>query len=241
MEVINDLLNYNGLKIVQDTEGFKFSLDSILLANFVKTSKKKMKLIDLCTGNIPIPLILSKNKNLEIYGVELQEKVFRQAEKTLKINNIKNIKLINEDIKKLDKKFETDTFDIITCNPPFFKYSEEANFSKNKMKSIARHEIKINLLQIMKISKKILKNNGYLYIVHRTERLIEILECMRENNIEPKKIQFVFPKANKESNIILIKGSKNGKSGIKIMEPLIIHNDDGTYKDNIINMFGNGG
>lgn len=241
MEVINNLLNYEGLKIVQDTEGFKFSLDTILLANFVKIKKTKTKLIDLCTGNIPIPLILSKNKNLDIYAVELQEKVFKQAQKAIKINNLKNITLINEDVKNIGKKFETDTFDIITCNPPFFKFSEKTNSTKNKMKSIARHEIEVNLLQIMQISRKILKNNGYLYIVHRTERLIEILECMKKNNIEPKTIQFVFPKKSKESNIVLIEGSKNGKSGIKILKPLIVHNEDGTYKKNIINMFGKGG
>lgn len=237
MEVINNLLNYNRLKIVQDTESFKFSLDSVLLANFVKINKKTKKIIDLCTGNIPIPLIFSKEKNLEIYGVEIQKKIIDLAKKTIKINNINNINLINDDIKNLGNYFETDTFDIVTCNPPFFKYSETSNISKSNSKSLARHEIEINLTQILQTARKILKNNGYLYIVQRTERLVEVLECMRKNNIEPKIIQFVFPKASKESNIVLIAGSKNGKSGVKILKPFIVHNNDGTYKKKILKIF----
>jgi len=238
MEVVNNLLNYKGLKIVQDTDSFKFSLDSVLLANFVKLNKESNKVIDLCTGNIPIPLILSKKKNMEIYGVEIQESIFNLAKKTIKINNIDNIKLINDDIKNLGKYFETDTFDIVTCNPPFFKYSESSNVSKNSSKSLARHEIETDLFQICRVSRKILKNNGYLYIVQRTERLIDVLECMRKSNIEPKILQFVYPKVNKDSNIVLIAGSKNGKSELRLLKSLIVHNKNGEYKKEIIKIFG---
>jgi tRNA1(Val) A37 N6-methylase TrmN6 len=142
------------------------------------------------------------------------------------------------DVKDLVSKFETDTFDIITCNPPYFKKEENSIINDNEIKSIARHEIKINLEEIIKISKKLLKNGGSLNIVHRTDRLIEIIELMRKNNIEPKRIRFIYPKMNSDSNLVLIDGRKNGKTGLKLLPPLYVHNDDGSYTDEIIKMFG---
>lgn len=241
MEVINKLLNYDNLNIVQNTDWFSFSLDSVLLANFVNINKNTEKIIDFCTGNAPIPLILNRkinSDNIEIIGVELQEEIFKLAKKTLDINNLsKKIKLLNINIKDLPKKYETDTFDIITCNPPFFKVDNMSKLNKNNIKSIARHEIEINLNDIFSLARKLLKNNGSIYIVHRTNRLIEIIETMRKNNIEPKRIQLVFPKVESESNIILIEGTKNGNPGLRILKPLYIHDNNGNYLKEIQDMF----
>ena len=238
-EIINDLVYFDNLKIVQNKEYFNFSLDSVLLPNFCCLNKSIKKIIDLCTGNAPIPLILSTMTDAEIIGVEIQKNIYDLAIKSVKINNLdKIIKIINEDVRKIDSYFETDTFDLITCNPPYFRLNEKSILNDNSVKSIARHEININLNDIMKISKKLLKNNGSLCLVHRTDRLIEIIDSMKKNNIEPKRIRFIYPKVGKESNLVLIDGHKNGKPGLKILDPLYVHNDDGSYTEEVLKMFG---
>ena len=238
-ETINDLVNFNNIKIYQNKDYFNFSLDSILLPNFVILNNKTKKVLDLCTGNIPIPLILSKKTKTLIYGVEIQKEIFDLAEKTLKINNLENqIILINKDAKELVNDFETDIFDLITCNPPYFKNSNTSIKNNNNIKSIARHEILIKLEDIMNISKKLLKNNGSLSLIHRTDRLIDIIILMRQNNIEPKRIRFIYPKAGKESNLVLIDGRKNGKPGLKILDSLIVHEQNGNYSKEVLKMFG---
>lgn len=234
MEVINDLLGYQDLKIYQNTDMFQFSLDSVMLANFVTINKKINNILDIGTGNAVIPIILSKKTNAKITGVEIQKQSYELACKSLKINNLeKRIEIINDDIKNYYKNIETETFDVITCNPPFFKLEEQSNLNDSDYKKIARHEIALNLEDIIQISKKLLKNKGRLAMVHRPERLIEIITIMKNNNIEPKKICFLYPKKNKEANILLIEGIKNGKPGIKILPPIISHNEDGSYSDKI--------
>ena len=239
-KTINYLLGYKDMKIVQDSEMFNFSLDSVLLPNFVTINKSAKKIIDIGCGNAPIPLILSTKTNAKIIGIEIQKEVFELAIDSVKINNKSNqIEIINSDINKMYKEFDSDSIDIITCNPPFFKYKSTSNLNNNIQKTIARHEILLNLEQIFKIAKKLLRNNGVIAIVHRPERLIEILDEMKKNNIEPKKIQFVYPKQNLEANRVLIEGAKNGKSGLKVLPPLYTHLDNGEYTSEIKKYFVN--
>lgn len=236
MKSTNYLLGYKNLKIIQDTEMFNFSLDSVLLPNFVTLTEKTKKILDIGTGNAPIPLILSTKTKAKIIGVEIQKEVSELAEASVKLNDLeKQITIINDDIK--NNNFESETFDIITCNPPYFAIKKDSKFNKNDYKTIARHEINLNLEEIFKIAKKILKNNGTIGLVHRPERLIDILITMRKYNIEPKKIRFVYPKKDKEANILLIEGKKNGNKGLKILSPLYSHNDDGTYTKEIMKYF----
>lgn len=238
MKVVNDLLDYSNLKIVQDDEWFNFSLDSVLLPNFVKINKNTKNILDLGTGNAPIPMILSTMTDAQIYGIELQKEVYDLAIESLKINKLENkIKLINDNIKNLDKYFEPNSFDIIVSNPPYFKYSENSNINESIQKTIARHEKEITLSEIVFVAKKFLNNNGTFAMVHRTDRLIEIIEEFRKNNIEPKRIRLIYPKVGEESNMVLIEGRKNGNVGLKILPPLIAHNKDGEYSDEVKEMF----
>ena len=238
MEKINYLLGYKDLKIYQDTEMFNFSLDSVLLPNFITISKNTKNIMDIRTGNAPIPLILSTKTKAKIVGVEIQKQVSDLAEKSVKLNKLENqITIINEDINKLKDDYESDYFDIITCNPPFFKINDESKLNKTDYKTIARHEVTLNLEEICQIAKKLLKNGGTLALVHRPERLTDILHIMRKNNIEPKKIRFVHPKCNKEANILLIEGKKNAKSGLKVENPLISHEKDGNYTKEVQKYF----
>lgn len=236
MKKINQLLGYKNLKIVQDTEMFNFSLDSVLLPNFITLNPTVKEILDIGTGNAPIPLILSKKTKAHITAIEIQKEVYELAKESIIINNLNNqITLKNEDINK--SQLTPETFDIIVCNPPYFEKKEKSKLNRTDYKTIARHEIKINLEQILKISRKALKNRGTLSLVYRPERIIDVLTLMRKYNIEPKKIRFVYPKKNKESNILLIEGMKNGNKGIKILPPLYSHNEDGTYTDEIKKYF----
>lgn len=236
MKVVNYILK--DINIVQNTQMFNFSLDSILLPNFVTLNKNIKNILDIGCGNAPIPLILSTKTDAKIVGVEIQKEVYDLAVESVNINKLQDkIEIVNEDINEYAKKFDREVFDVITCNPPFFKVNENSNFKKDIYKTIARHEVTLKLSDVFKISRKLLKNNGVLAMVHRPERLVEILDEMKKNNIEPKKIQFVYPKKNMSANILLIEGKKNGNPGLKILPPIYAHNDNGEYTEDIKKFF----
>ena len=251
METINDLLEYKNMKIIQNSDMFSFSLDSILLPNFVTLNKNIKQILDIGCGNGPIPLILSTKTNAKIVGVEYQPEVASMAIRSIKLNNLDNqIKIIQGDINQIYKNMESDIFDVITSNPPYFKVNDEnvqvvhsmleIQLNASDYKTIARHEIMLNIEQICKISKKLLKNGGVLAMVHRPERMIDIIEMMRKNNIEPKKIQFIYPKEEKQANILLIEGVKNGKPSLKILPSIYSHYENGEYRDTIKKYFKEG-
>ena len=153
MQVINDLLDYNKIKIYQDTDMFNFSLDSVLLPNFITLTPKTENILDIGTGNGPIPLILTTKTNAKIIGVEIQTEVADLAQKSVELNNLQNqITIINEDINILKDKLPINHFDIITCNPPYFKVSKESKLNKSDYKTIARHEITLNINDLCFIS-----------------------------------------------------------------------------------------
>ena len=241
MKVRNRLLNFGKMIIYQDNDYFLFSLDSVLLANFVTIKLTDKKIIDLCSGNAPVPMLMSFRTKARIFGVEIQKYIYDMGVDSIKENNMdKQIEFINEDVKRLDKKYEAESFDVVTCNPPYFKYQENSLINDNDGKSIARHEVLVKLEDILKMSSYLLKNGGTFAMVHRPERLIEIINLMQSNNIEPKKIRFVYPKEGKNANMLLIEGVKNGKSGLKLLPPLIVHNDKGEYVPEIKKMFQEG-
>jgi tRNA1(Val) A37 N6-methylase TrmN6 len=239
MEVVNDLLNYRNLKIIQRKDGFNFSLDSVMLANFVTINKKAKHICDLGTGNAPIPLIMSTRTDASIVGVEIQEISKDLAERSIKMNKLEDqISIVHDDLKGVHLHLGSDKFDVVTCNPPFFKVGETPHLNESEYKMIARHEIHATLEDVIRAAKALLKNNGYFAMVHRPERLLEILEFMKLHNIEPKRVQFVYPKKDKDANILLIEGRKNGNSGLKILPPLYSHKSNGDYTDEVMAMFG---
>ena len=238
MEVLNDLVGFKNLKIYQNTDWFSFSLDSILLPNFVTLRKNIKNIIDLGTGNAPIPLVLSTKTDAKIVGVELQNDVYELAKKSVEINNLEErIELLNIDMLELKNIYESDSFDVVVSNPPYFKINKDSNLNEDIHKIIARHEKCVNLEQIVKLAKYLLKNNGVFAMVHRTDRLIEIINTLNNNNMEVKKLRFIYPKRDSESNMILIEAVKNGNIGLKILPPLYVHNDDGSYTDEVLKMF----
>ena len=200
--------------------------------------KNNMKIIDFCTGNAPIPMILSTLTDSNIIGVELQKEIYNLAVQSVNINNLEDrITLLNMNVLDIFNVYETDSFDLITCNPPYFRVNEFSNLNNNMIKSIARHEIEIKLEDICRISKKLLKNNGSLVLVHRTDRLSEIINMLLKYNLQPKRIRFLYPKELENSNLVLIDARKNGNIGLKVLPPLICHNMDGSYTKEVLDMF----
>ena len=229
MEVLNDILGYKNRKIFQDTDCFSFSLDSIMLANFVTIRLKDKRIVDLGCGNGVIPLIMSLRTNKNIVGIEIQEKLADMAKKSVAYNKLTDqISIIYCNMKDYVCEDTFESFDLITCNPPYFKVNDKNYFNDSPEKIIARHEVEITLEDLLVVVKKLLKNNGNFAIVHRTDRLMDIISLFRKNNIEPKRIRFVHEKSNKNSTLVLIEGQKNGNVGLKVEDPFILDIDDGS-------------
>ena len=236
MEVINDLLGYPGLKIIQDPEMFSFSIDSMILGYFATINKKVNNIVDFCTGNAPIPLYLTLRTKAHITGIEIQKKVYELALKSVKMNNKDDqITLLNEDLKGISNRLK-EKVDLITCNPPFFKLNETSNINKSEYKTIARHEVKITLEECVYEASKILSTGGYFAMVHRPDRLVEILEVMKKYKLEPKRLQFIYPKIDSEPNHILIEGIKDGNPGLKVLKPLIVY-ENGKWSKEILEIY----
>lgn len=238
MEVLNDLVGYKNMKIYQNTDWFSFSLDSVLLPNFVTLRKNVKNIIDLGTGNAPIPLILTTRTDAKITAVEIQKDVYELAKKTVELNKLDDrIELLNMDILDLKNVYESDSFDVVVSNPPYFKLNESSNVNDDIHKIIARHEKCLNLEQLAYMAKYLLKNNGVFAMVHRTDRLIEIINVLSKNNLQVKKIRFIYPKENTESNIVLVEATKNGNVGLKLLPPLYVHDEDGNYTEEVLKYF----
>lgn len=230
MKVVkNDLFDY-GLEIYQDQDAFKFSLDSILLAEFVETKKEINTIVDFCSGNGAVPLILSTRCNANIKGFEIQRNPYKLAYNSIKLNGLEdNIKMINDNLSNCLEYVLPETIDVVTCNPPYFKYKKDSNINEYEEKAIARHEIETNLDSIVMSSKYILKNKGTLYMVHRPERLAEIFSVLEHYKFAVKKLQFIYSNDNKNALMVLIKATKNGLDGLIVNPPINILNYS-TYK-----------
>ncbi len=236
-EVINYLLSHKNMKIIQRKDMFNFSLDTVLLANFCTINKDLDCIVDFGTNNAAIPLLLSRRTDKHIIGVEIQEEAVEIAKKNIELNDLQDqIEVLHNDIKEFVKDFKK--VKLVVCNPPFFKVGERSNLNENEYLQIARHEIKIDLEGIISSAAKILDNKGRFAMVHRPDRMIEIINMMQKYDIEPKRIRFVYPKVSKESNIFLIEGIYKGNYGLKIEPPLYAHEDNGDYSKEVRLMFG---
>lgn len=215
--VLNDLYDYPNLKIYQIKGNFKFSLDSILLAEYVKVNKNTKNILDLCSGNAPIPMILTTKTNALIDAFEIQEHIYNLGIKSIEYNNLNNqITMYNSDIKEIDDYINFKKYDIITCNPPYFKVLQD-NFLNDELKlAIARHEIKIDLETIFKIASNHLDDKGEFYLVHRVSRLDEIIIYANKYNLNVKNIELIKTKENNKPYIVLVRCIKNSKFGVKV-------------------------
>ncbi len=224
MEIINDLLAYDGLKIIQRPDMFNFSLDSLMLGYFSEVNYKTEKVMDLCTGNAPVAMYLTLRTKAKIFACEIQDDVYDLAKKSLALNDLEErIHLYHRDLKDIHKVVGVNSFDLVTCNPPYFKLMKTSNLNATDYKTLARHEVTATLEDIIIESKRLLKNKGYLCMVHRPERLAEIFEVLEKHNLAPKNIRFVHPKLGENANSVIIHAQKDAKPGLKVFEPVVVH------------------
>lgn len=222
----------NNLKIIQSDEVFSFSMDAVLLAHFPSIPKSG-NVIDLCSGNGVIPLLLSNKTKGKIYGVELQERLSDMAIRSIEFNNLTDqIKIIHGDAKDSPKLLGKGKFSLVTVNPPYLQLNGHDKNS-NKYVAIARHEIHIDLTEVINVSSQLLKVGGRIAMVHRPSRLADIITFLREKKLEPKKIRFVHPYISKEANMVLIEAVKHGGKELHILPPLIIYKGKGQYSDEV--------
>lgn len=233
-----DFLVHPDLKIIQSPSVFSFSLDAVLLARFAWVPIQKGKIIDLCTGNGAVALLLSKRSKADITGVEIQERLYSMARRSVELNGLdEQLHMDLADLKEAPNKYGHGTFDSLTCNPPYFPSVHEEDFNQNEHLAIARHEIYCSLEDVIRVSSQLVKQGGKVAMVHRPNRLMEILAFMRKYKLEPKKLQLIYPKAGSEANMLLIEGMKNGKPDLHILPPVTVYGEDGQYTDELKRMF----
>ncbi|WP_042353290.1 tRNA1(Val) (adenine(37)-N6)-methyltransferase [Bacillus massiliigorillae] len=225
-----DYLLAEELRIIQSPSVFSFSLDAVLLARFVTVPIVKGQLVDLCSGNGVIPLLLSTRTRGKIVGVEIQERLYDMAIRSIEYNQLSDqLEMMHRDLKGIPKEIGYSKYDVVTCNPPYFPTPSVEEINKNEHFAIARHEILCNLEDVIQTSSQLLKQGGKAAFVHRPGRLMDILTLMRKYRIEPKRIQFVHPMRGKEANTLLIEGIKDGNPDLKILPPFTVYDENNEY------------
>ncbi|MDG5789965.1 tRNA1(Val) (adenine(37)-N6)-methyltransferase [Evansella sp. AB-P1] len=232
-KLIQERINYMPGKkryIFQRNDIFTFSMDAVLLAKFAKVPKEEGKIVDLCAGNGAVPLMLSLRTNAKIDAVEIQKELCDLAEKSVEYNSLeKQISVINQNIMKLSDEVKWGSYDLVTCNPPYYSINSHNRRNNNEKVSIARHELECTLEDVIRISSRLVKQTGRFAIVHRPERLVEIIMCMIKCSLEPKVLQYVYPKRKKEPNMVFIEAVRNGGPGIKTLEPIYVYDNEGHH------------
>jgi tRNA1(Val) A37 N6-methylase TrmN6 len=229
-----DFLLAEDLRIIQSPSVFAFSIDAVLLARFVYVPIQKGNLIDLCSGNGVIPLFLSTRTKGKITGVEIQERLFDMANRSIVYNKLEDrLSVIHGDIKEMPKLLGHGKYDVVTCNPPYFTTPSKGEINENEHLAIARHEILCTLEDTIRVSSQLVRQGGKVAFVHRPGRLIEMVSLMRQYRLEPKRIQFVYPKKGKEANTLLIEAVKDGSPDLKILPPLHVYDDNNEYTKEI--------
>lgn len=229
-ERIDFLTMDKSLQIIQSDQVFSYAIDAVLLANFASVPIKRGKILDLCTGNGVIPLLLSKKSIVRIDAVEIQERLYSMAKRSVTLNDKEDqINLIHADLKDMPKRYGNDKFDLVTVNPPYFNTKAPNHHNKNSHLTIARHEVLTTLEAVIETASRLTKSGGKMAMVHRPGRLVDILTLMRRYKLEPKRIQWVYPSMDKEANILLIEAVRDGKADLKTLAPFYVFDDSGQY------------
>lgn len=233
-ERIDQLMQYD-LSIIQSPKVFSYSLDAVLLGDFAELKNRDdQKVMDLCSGNGAVALMISQKTRSHIYGIEIQEKLADMAVRSVELNGLEEqITIIQKDLKNISKE-HYDSVDLITCNPPYFSMDEESIINPNEHLAIARHEIHLTLDELLGKISKLLKTNGKVYLVHRPDRFLELMDVMQKYGVNPKSVRFVHPNEKSNANIVLVEGIKNNnQGGFKMLPPLYVHNEDGSYQEEV--------
>ena len=233
-----DDLQRNGYKIIQNPEKFCFGMDAVLLSGFA-SAPEGGRVLDLGTGTGIIPILMAaKTPARELIGLEIQEESADMAQRSVILNDLQSkVKIVHGDIKEAGEIFDAASFDVVTSNPPYMIGGHGLK-NPDGPKAIARHEVLCDLEDVVKAAARCLKSGGKFYMVHRPFRLAEIMVLMHEYKVEPKRMQLVYPYADKEPNMVLIEGARGGRSRLTVEKPLIIYEAPGKYTQEIYDIYG---
>lgn len=232
-----DDLQCKGLRLIQDPERFCFGIDAILLSDFVRVGKNE-KLLDMCTGNGILPVLLSAKTEAEyIAGIEIQPEAADLARRSVALNNLDDrVKIVEGDIKNITEYFKKASMDAICCNPPYM-VGQHGLQNEASHKTIARHELLCNLEDVVSAAASILKPGGNFYMVHRPFRLAEIIVMLTKYKLEPKRMRLIYPFVDKEPNMVLIEANRGGKPRLTVESPLIVYKTPGEYTDEVLAIY----
>ncbi len=235
-----DDLQLNNLKIIQNSKEFCFGIDSVLLSDFAKRAKKHKVVVDLCTGNGVIAILISAKlpKAKTITGVEIQEYSAELAKRSVELNGLQEkISIINKDLKKIKNDIQAGSVDLVVCNPPY-KPQGSGIINEKDSKTIARHEISCTLEDIVKEASRELNFGGSLCMVHKVERMTDLFYYFRKYHLEPKRMQLIYPSVGEPANLVLIEGIKDGKPFLNMEAPIYVYKDKNEYTDQIYDIYG---
>lgn len=232
-----DDLHRNNYKIIQNSKGFCFGQDAVLLSGFAKVRKGE-NVLDLCTGTGIIPILLeAKTMGEHFSAIELQEISADMARRSVKYNSLENkIDIVHGDIRQIEKYFKIQSFDVVTCNPPYMVCGS-GSVNDESPKAIARHEITCNIDDVFNACNKMLRFGGRLYMVHRCERLVDIFSSARKYKIEPKVMRMVIPYTDREPNLVLLEFVKGGRPSLKIEKNMVVYNEDSSYTPEVYKIY----
>lgn len=226
-----DDLQYKGLRLIQNPELFCFGMDAVLLANYAKAVAGDT-IVDLCTGNGVIPILMSAKTNAaKLIGVEIQKESAELADRSVRLNDLSGkVEILNEDIRRFNDFFPKGSVDVVTCNPPYM-IEDHGLRNDADAKTIARHEIMCTLEDVIGTASAILKTGGMFYMVHRPFRLTEIMITLQKYKLEPKRMRLVYPYVDKEPTMVLIEAKRDAKPRITVEKPFIIYERPGVYTE----------
>lgn len=228
-----DTLFGGKLKFYQKRNGYRFSLDAILLAYFA-VIKANEKIADLGTGNGVIPVLVAyRNPSAWVMGVEVQEGLAGRARRNAELNDLeKRIQIVQGDVGAIRRIADAGTFDVVLCNPPYRKPGS-GRVSPDAERKIARHEVMGTLQAFLTAGRHLLKFKGRMSLVYPAVRCIDLLHAMRNAGLEPKRLRMVHSFFGAEASLVLVEGIKGGKSGIKILSPLIVYRRGREYSPEV--------
>ncbi|MBD5411157.1 MAG: tRNA1(Val) (adenine(37)-N6)-methyltransferase [Treponema sp.] len=231
-----DVLKKSGYKIIQNPKGFCFGVDAVLLAGFSKVRRGET-ICDLGTGNGALPLLMAHRSQVQFFGVEIQKDAADMAMRSVLMNDLsEKIQIVQGDLKDAFSFFEKNAFAVVLSNPPYMTI-DCGKQNLCDLKNIARHEIFCTLDDIVRIASGLLNSHGRFYMIHRPERLQEILCAFEKYNLSAKRMRFVFPFIDKSPTMILIEGVKSAKKGVVVEKPLVMYQPNGEYTEEMSEFF----
>lgn len=234
-----DYFKREKIQIIQSKAYFTLSLDAILLADFIRLPQgRPFRYLDFCSGNGVIPLLLSARTRQPLYGVEIQAELVAMAQRSIALNHMEDrVTIYHQDVKELDGAVWGE-LDVISCNPPYFLVENANAFHKLSSHALARHEIALTLDQWVSKAAQLLKTKGKLFIVHRPDRLDDLMEVLLKYHFGVHRLRFIYPKAGANAKVMLIEAIyQGGRRGIKVEPPLIVHQEDNRYTSEMMAIY----